>query len=41
VPPPREIVLWDFAAPAALYDLTQQLALIPTIDRHAGKRVQG
>jgi transposase len=39
--PPREIVLWDFAAPAALYDLMQQLALIPTIDRHAGKRAQG
>ncbi len=40
-PKPREIVLWDFGAPSALYDLTQQLALIPTIDRHAGKRAQG
>jgi len=38
---PREIVLSDFAAPAALYDLTQKLDLIPTIDRHAGKRNQG
>ena len=41
VPEPREIVLSDFAAPAALYDLTQKLDLIPTIDRHAGKRNQG
>jgi len=40
-PKPTEAVLWDFAAPAALYDLTRQLALIPTIDRHAGKRAQG
>jgi len=38
---PREITLCDFGAPAALYDLTQQLALIPTIDRHGGKRTQG
>jgi len=41
VPEPKEIVLSDFAAPAALYDLTQKLDLIPTIDRHAGKRNQG
>jgi len=39
--PPREVVLADFAAPAALYDLIQQLDLIATIDRHAGKRAQG
>lgn len=39
--PPREIVLADFAGPAALYDLTRQLDLIATIDRHAGKRAQG
>ena len=41
VPEPKEIVLSDFAAPAALYDLTQTLDLIRTIDRHAGKRDQG
>lgn len=41
VPQPKEIVLSDFAAPAALYDLTQKLDLIATIDRHAGKRAQG
>lgn len=40
-PRPKEVVLCDFGAPAALYDLTQQVALIPTIDRHAGKRTQG
>jgi transposase len=40
-PKPKEIVLSDFAAPAALYDLTKKLDLIPTIDRHAGKRDQG
>ena len=40
-PEPKEIVLCDFGGPAALYDLTQQLALIATIDRHAGKRAQG
>jgi transposase len=40
-PRPKEIVLSDFAAPAALYDLTNQLDLIATIDRHAGKRDQG
>src|SRR3972149_5618525 len=40
-PAPREVVLADFAAPAALYDLIQQLDLIATIDRHAGKRAQG
>jgi len=40
-PAPKEIVLCDFAGPAALYDLTQTLDLIPTIDRHAGKRTQG
>jgi len=39
--PPREIVLADFAGPAALYALTRQLELIATIDRHAGKRAQG
>jgi len=38
---PDEILLCDFGAPAALYDLTQRLDLIATIDRHAGKRVQG
>lgn len=41
VPEPKEIVLSDFAAPAALYDLTQKLDLIRAIDRHAGKRAQG
>lgn len=40
-PQPKEILLADFAAPAALYDLTQRLDLVPTIDRHAGKRAQG
>jgi transposase len=40
-PSPREVVLADFAAPAALYDLIQRLDLIATIDRHAGKRAQG
>jgi hypothetical protein len=40
-PAPREVVLNDFAAPAALYDLIQQLDLIAIIDRHAGKRAQG
>jgi transposase len=40
-PPPQEIALADFAAPAALYDLTRQLDLLATIDRHAGKREQG
>jgi len=38
---PKEIVLSDFAGPAALYDLTAKLDLIATIDRHAGKRAQG
>ena len=41
IPEPREILLSDFAAPAALYDLILQLDLIGTIDRHAGKRDQG
>ena len=41
IPEPKEIVLSDFAASAALYDLTQKLELIPAIDRHAGKRAQG
>jgi len=40
-PQPDEIILSDFAAPAALYDLTKKLDLIGTIDRHAGKRDQG
>jgi transposase len=40
-PRPTEILLCDFGAPAALYDLTQRLDLIGAIDRHAGKRVQG
>jgi transposase len=40
-PAPREVVLTDFAAPAALYDLIKQLNLIATIDRHSGKRAQG
>lgn len=39
--PPKQIALCDFAGPAALYDLIQQLELIATIDRHAGKRLQG
>ena len=39
--PPQEIALGDFAGPAALYDLIQQLELVATIDRHAGKRSQG
>src|SRR3990170_8807376 len=39
--PPKEIALGDFAGPAALYDLIQQLELIAMIDRHAGKRSQG
>lgn len=39
--PPKEIALGDFAGPAALYDLIQQLELIAMIDRHAGKRTQG
>src|SRR5438093_1587017 len=38
IPEPKELVLSDFAAPAALYDLTQKLDLVPAIDRHAGKR---
>jgi transposase len=42
VPPrPRETVLAEFGAVAALYDLTQALDLVATIDRHAGKRAQG
>ena len=40
-PKPREVVLAEFGAAAALYDLTTQLDLIGTIDRHAGKRAQG
>jgi transposase len=40
-PRPRETVLAEFGALAALYDLTQQLDLVATIDRHAGKRAQG
>lgn len=40
-PCPTEIVISDFGAPAALYDLTRQLDLIAAIDRHAGKRDQG
>lgn len=41
VPKPRAVVLAEFGAAAALYDLTTQLDLIATIDRHAGKRAQG
>jgi transposase len=42
VPPkPRETVLFDFAAPAALYDLMQQLDIVSIVDRYAGKRGQG
>lgn len=42
VPPkPRETVLFDFAGPAALYDLMQRLDIISVVDRHAGKRSQG
>jgi transposase len=40
-PKPREVVLAEFGAAAALYDLTTKLDLIATIDRHAGKRTQG
>ena len=40
-PAPKQVVLSDFAAPAALYDLIVELDLIATIDRHAGKRAQG
>jgi transposase len=40
-PFPREVLISDFGAPAALYDLTQRLDLIAAIDRHAGKRDQG
>ena len=40
-PKPREIVLGEFGAAAALYDLTTRLDLIATIDRHASKRAQG
>jgi len=40
-PRPRATVLAEFGALAALYDLTQHLDLVPTIDRHAGKRAQG
>ena len=40
-PRPREILLCDFGGPAALYDLTRQLDLVATVDRHAGKREQG
>ena len=40
-PKPHEVVLAEFGAAAALYDLTTQLDLIATIDRHAGKRAQG
>ena len=39
--PPKQVALGAFAGPAALYDLIQQLELIATIDRHAGKRLQG
>jgi transposase len=42
VPPkPRQTVICDFAGPAALYDLMQQLDIISIVDRHAGKRDQG
>jgi transposase len=40
-PEPKEIILSDFAGPAALYDLIRKLDLIAAIDRHAGKRSQG
>ena len=40
-PQPKEIVLFDFAAAAALYDLTVRLDLVAAIDRHSGKRTQG
>lgn len=40
-PPPQGVNLYEFAGPAALYDLTEQLNLIATIDQHAGKRTQG
>lgn len=40
-PRPKEILVCDFGGPAALYDLTRQLDLVATVDRHAGKREQG
>ncbi len=40
-PTPKQVILSDFAAAATLYDLTRQLDLVATIDRHAGKREQG
>jgi transposase len=40
-PRPKKITLYDFAGPAALYDITQKLDLISIIDGHAGKRNQG
>jgi transposase len=40
-PKAREVVLAEFGAAAALYDLTTRLDLVATIDRHAKKRVQG
>ena len=40
-PKAREVVLAEFGAAAALYDLTTRLDLVATIDRHARKRTQG
>lgn len=40
-PKAREVVLAEFGAAAALYDLTTRLGLVATIDRHAKKRAQG
>src|SRR3990170_552061 len=40
-PAPREVVLRNFAAPAALYDLACRLRLVELIDRHVPKRGAG
>ena len=40
-PAPREVVVRNFAAPAALYDLACRLRLVELIDRHVPKRGAG
>lgn len=40
-PSPREALLTDFAALAALYDLAERLRLLEHIDRHVPKRGKG
>src|SRR3990172_4002491 len=40
-PAPREVVVRNFAAPAALYDLACRLRLVELIDRHVPKRGSG